>query len=103
MKVIAEQQENVLREDFYFLKEYYAPEEIMNRVAIKAVPIALRRSALVNTPINYIARRILDKDKNVVSVHSDDGAGNRNRNIALGVIEGIGAILLTKLIKRKFF
>ena len=101
LEVVARQQEEVLRNDFDYVAERYAPDAILNRMAVKMVPSFIRRSPLINTPINYIAKNWLDREEDIVSTHSDSGKGNKNRNIALGVLEGVGAYLLTKFVRNK--
>lgn len=103
LRLVADKQEQVLSEDFEFMKLTYSPEAILTRTASKIVPSFLRRSSLVNVPINFLAKNLFDAEDNVVSTHSDQGKGNMGRNIALGVAEGVGAWLLTRFIKRKIF
>ncbi|RYD73165.1 MAG: hypothetical protein EOP53_20620 [Sphingobacteriales bacterium] len=101
LKALSEAQLRVVKDDIAWIKEEYAPMELLNKAASSVVPEPVRHSSLVNTSINYIAKTLFHKERNVVSTESDKGSGNRMRNIALGVAEGLGTYLITKYIRRK--
>jgi hypothetical protein len=91
----------VIREDIAYAKAQLSPMELLNKLATKLVPGIIRHSPIVNTPINFLAGALFKKNHNVVDSSSDKGTGNRNRNIALGLAEGIGTILLARLVKNR--
>ena len=101
LRELSEAQLRVVKDDIAWAKAEYSPMELLNKAASSVVPEPVRHSSVVNTSINYIARNLFKKETNVVSADSDKGQGNRMRNIALGVAEGLGTYLLTKYIKRK--
>jgi hypothetical protein len=101
LRLKANRQQAVLKDDVQHLKASFAPMELLNKLAKKIVPAVVRHSPIVNTPINFLANVLFRKNHNVVDPRSDQGTGNRNRNIALGLAEGIGTWLLGRTIKTK--
>lgn len=101
LKISADRQQEILKADFEHFKKEFAPTELLSKAATSVVPEPLRRSAVLNVPINFLARTVFGQNHNVVSTHSDKGEGNRARNITLGLLEGVGTFLLTRYIKRK--
>jgi hypothetical protein len=101
LNALSEAQLRVVKDDIAWAKAEYSPMELLNKAAQSVVPETIRHSPIINTPINYIARTLFKKDHNVVNQQSDRGDGNRMRNIALGVVEGLGTYLITKYIRRK--
>ncbi|MDQ3073797.1 MAG: hypothetical protein M3Q97_11105, partial [Bacteroidota bacterium] len=95
-------QKQVIKGDIRYVKEEFSVGDILSKAMGSIVPQAVRRSGVVNNPINFIARTIFGKNENVVSKHSDSGKGNVLRNIALGLVEGTAAYLIAKAIKRRF-
>ena len=101
LEKLAEQHHEVVSEDIEYLKEAYSPANLLNSAAKSIVPEAVRHSAVVNDPINYVAKTVFNRGDDVVEEHSDRGRGNQLRNIVLGLAETVGAYLLTKYIRRK--
>jgi hypothetical protein len=101
LRILAAKQQAVIQEDIVYLKASISPWELLNKLAAKLVPAFLRHSPVINTPINLVAQTLFKKDHKVVDPHSDKGTGNRNRNIALGLAEGIGTWLLTRYVKKR--
>jgi hypothetical protein len=101
LRLLANRQQAVIQEDIQHLKASLAPMELLNKLATKIVPAIIRHSPVVNTPINFLASVLFKKTHNVVDPRSDKGPGNRNRNIALGVAEGLGTWLLGRALKSK--
>ncbi len=101
LKALSEAQMRVIKDDIEWAKAEYNPMEMLNKAAQNIVPEPVRHSPLINTPINYIAKAFFKKDQDVVNPESDRGNGNRMRNIALGLAEGLGTYLVTKYIRRK--
>jgi hypothetical protein len=92
----------VLENDVELIKKELAPLSIFNKAASLVVPEQLRRSNLINAPINFIARTLFHEKHDVVHPGNDAGKGNQVRNVALSVIETAATYLLTKYIRRKF-
>jgi S-adenosylmethionine:tRNA-ribosyltransferase-isomerase (queuine synthetase) len=101
LEILGKQQQEVVKQDFERLKKDLSPGELAAKAATSVVPEPLRRSAILNVPINFLAKTVFGQDHNVVSTASDKGEGNKARNIALGLIEGVGTFLLTRYLKRK--
>ncbi|MGZ5244304.1 MAG: hypothetical protein ACXWW0_10430 [Bacteroidia bacterium] len=101
LRVLSEKQLQLVKEDIAWAKAEYSPMELLNKAAQSVVPEPVRHSPLINTPINFIARTFFKKEHNIVNEQSDRGDGNRMRNIALGMVEGLGTYLITKYIRRK--
>jgi hypothetical protein len=102
LKALADLQKDIIRRDIQHIKEELAPAELLNKAASTVVPEGVRRSGLINAPINFLARTLFHKEHDVVDTDSDKGSGNQLRNIALGLAEGVGAYLLRRYIKKKF-
>jgi hypothetical protein len=101
LRILAGKQQAVVQDDLAFVKSKLTPMELLNTLSTKIVPAVIRHSPIVNNPINYLAQAIFKKDHDVVDRRSDQGTGNRNRNIALGLVEGVGTWLLAKYAKKR--
>ena len=101
LRILADKQQAVIKEDIAYVKSSLSPMELLNKLATKMVPGVLRHSPIVNTPINFLAGVLFKKNHDVVDRNSDKGTGNRNRNIALGLAEGIGTWLLSRTVKSR--
>lgn len=101
LRILAAKQEAVIKEDIAYIKASLSPAELLNKLATRIVPAALRHSPIINKPINLMAQAFFKKDHKVVDQNSDKGAGNRTRNIALGLAEGIGTWLLARYVKKR--
>ena len=90
-----------IEQDWEVLKdEYLTPGKALNKAAVLMVPSNVRRSPVINAPINFIANKLLGKG-NVVSILSDIGSGNIVRNVALGLIEAGVSFFAMRYAKRK--
>lgn len=103
LQVLATKQKEIIQSDFEYIKKEYAFLNIMNRAAQKVVPEPVRKSTVLNDTVNFLARRVFQNEKNVVSTNSDSGKGNMVRNIALGAIEGVFTLIITRYLGRKIF
>lgn len=102
LEALEKTQKSIVDSDMEFIKkEFLSGPEVLNKAAESIVPFQVRRSNLINAPINFLAEKIFNINHDVVNPESDRGKGNRVRNIALGVLEGVGSYLLLKYIRSK--
>jgi hypothetical protein len=102
LEALEKTQKDMVNTDMEFIKkEFLSGPEVLNKAAESIVPFQVRRSNLINAPINFLAEKIFNINHDVVTQESDKGKGNRARNIALGVLESVGSYLLIKYIRSK--
>ena len=102
LQLDAERNLDLIKKDIELIKNEFKPLQLFNKASETIVPESLRRSNLINAPINFIAKALFKEKGDVVNSGSDSGTGNHVRNIALGVIESAATYLLTRYIRNKF-
>jgi len=100
LKHVTAQSRMNIEEDWEVLKDEYLTRKVLGKAAVLMVPSNVRRSPVINAPINFIANKLLGKG-NIVSTLSDLGSGNMVRNIALGLIEACISFAAMRFAKRK--
>src|SRR5690242_9889500 len=96
----ADQHLELIKEDMETLKKELSPISLLNKAAKAIVPEVIRHSGIINTPINFIAKKIFGAFGNIVIPDSDTRRSSPWRNIGLGFIESAGTYFLMKLLFR---
>ena len=97
--VLEERQKMLLEEDLHFVKYKLSPQNILQSINKGVVPSSLRHSGFLNGVINKVAHEVFGVEDQVVD-RTDKGKGNKIRNAVLGAAEGVGAIIVTRLLKK---
>ena len=95
---VADQHLELVKEDIGNLKKELSPLSLLNKAAQAIVPEVIRHSTLINTPVNFIAKKIFGAFGKVVIPESDTKRSSPIRNIALGLLEGAGTYFLMKFL-----